>query len=206
MATAGELSRFCRVPATTLRERLGKLAERGLADSVAHRLGVLGPQPKRRHFPTEQGIDAGGRVEHGTKTFLREYPVSKEWFRLLADRLDAIAVLYRVAALVADADPHKQPVRVDHYRQGPYDTLLTLSGGRSVGLLRQGPTLPSANLRYRLRSIENLPSRQRPTVTLVSDTDPRRPGHPPSRPHPGPPDAAPNHLRRHRGGTAGGRP
>ena len=62
-------------------------------------------------------------------------------------RLDAIAVFYYVAALVADADPHKQPVRVDHYRQGPYDVLLTLSGGRSLGLLRQGSTLPSANLR-----------------------------------------------------------
>ena len=93
--------------------------------------------------------------------------MSKEWFRLLVERLDAMAALYRVAALVAAADPHKQPVRVDHYRQGPYDMLITLSAGRSVGLLRQGATLPSANLRYRLRSLENLLSKQRPTVTLV---------------------------------------
>ena len=167
LATAGELARFSRVPTTTLRDRLGKLSEQGLADSVPHHVGSLGPHPQRRYFPTEQGIDAGGMAEHGRETFLREYPVSKEWFRLLADRLDAVAALYRVAALVADAHPHKQPVRVDHYRQGPYDVLLTLSGGRSVGLLRQGATLPSANLRYRLRSMENLPSKQRPTVTLV---------------------------------------
>ena len=93
--------------------------------------------------------------------------MSKEWFRLLSERLDAVARLYRIASLVADADPHKQPVRVDHYRQGPYDVLLTLSGGRSVGLLRQGATLSSANLRYRLRSMENLPSKERPTVTLI---------------------------------------
>ena len=93
--------------------------------------------------------------------------MSKEWFRLLADRLDAVAALYRVAALVADADPHQQPVRVDHYCQGPYDVLITLSGGRSIGILRQGATLPSANLRYRLRSMENLPSKQCPTMTLV---------------------------------------
>ena len=65
---------------------------------------------------------------------LRTYPVSKQWSRLLAERLDAVAVLYRVAALVADADPHSDPVRVDHYRQGPYDMLLTLSGGRFVGI------------------------------------------------------------------------
>ena len=167
LATVGELARFGRVPASTLRDRLRKLTERGLADSVAHRLGVLGPHPQLRYFPTEQGIDAGGMVEYGRETFLREYPVSKEWFRLLAERLDAIAALYRVAALVADADPHKQPVRVDHYRQGPYDMLITLSAGRSVGLLRQGATLPSANLRYRLRSMENLLAKQRTTVTLI---------------------------------------
>ena len=167
LAKVGELARFGRVPASTLRERLGKLAERGLVDSVSHHLSSLGPHPQRRYFPTGGGIDARGMVEHGRETFLRGYPVSRRWFRLLAERLDAIAVLYRVAALVADADPHEKPVRVDHYRQGPYDMLITLSEGRSVGLLRQGPALPSANLRYRLRSMENLPSKQRATVTLV---------------------------------------
>ena len=93
--------------------------------------------------------------------------MSRQWFRLLADRLDAVAVLYRVAAMVADADSQGKPVRVDHYRQGPYDMLVTLCGGRSVSLLRQGATLPSANLRYRLRTLENLPFDQRPMATLV---------------------------------------
>ena len=167
LATVDELSRFGRVPASTLRDRLKKLTERGLVDSVPHHLGSLGPHPKRRYFPTERGIVAGGRIEHGTERFLGEYPVSKQWFRLLAERLDAIAVLYRVAAMVADADPHSDPVRVDHYRKGPYDMLLTLSGGRSIGLIRQGPALPSSNLRYRIRSIERLQSSERPFVTLV---------------------------------------
>ena len=45
--------------------------------------------------------------------------------------------------------------------------LITLPGSRSVGLLRQGPTLPSANLRYRLRTLENLPHSQRPMATLA---------------------------------------
>ena len=167
LATVDELSRFGRIPASTLRDRLKKLVKMGMADSVSHSLGVLGPHPHLRYFPTEKGIDAGARVEWGPKTFLREYPVSRQWFRLLADRLDAVATLYRAAALVADADSQRKPVRVDHYRQGPYDMLITLSGGRSVGLLRQGPTLPSANLRYRLRTLENLPHIQRPMATLA---------------------------------------
>ncbi len=62
---------------------------------------------------------------------------------------------------------HNDPVPVDHYRQGPYDMLLTLSGGRSVGILRQGPALPSSNLRYPLRSIERLDNSETPFVTLL---------------------------------------
>ena len=167
LATVDELSRFGRIPASTLRDRLKKLVKMGMADSVSHSLGILGPHPHLRYFPTEEGIDAGAMVEWGTETFLREYPVSRQWFRLLAERLDAVVTLYRAATLVADADSQGRPVRVDHYRQGPYDMLITLSGGRSVGLLRQGPTLPSANLRYRLRTLENLPHSQRPMATLV---------------------------------------
>ena len=88
--------------------------------------------------------------------------MSRQWFRLLAERLDAVAVLYHVAAMIADADPEESPVRVDHYCQGPYDLLVTLSGGRSVGILRQGPILPSAHLRYRLRTIGTCPGASGP--------------------------------------------
>ena len=128
-AAVDDLSRFGRVPASTLRERLEKLAKRGLVYSVPHHLSVLGARPQRRYFPTEQGVTAGGAATKGRAHMLRAYPVSKQWFRLLAERLDAVAVLYRVAVMVADADPHQRPVRVDHYRHGPYDMLLTLSGG-----------------------------------------------------------------------------
>ena len=167
LATVDELSRLGRIPASTLRERLEKLAKRGLVDSVPHHLSILGTRPQRRYFPTEKGIIAGGAATKGEAHMLRAYPVSRQWFRLLAERLDAIAVLYRVAAMVADADTHNEPVRVDHYRKGPYDMLLTLIGGRSIGLLRQGPMLSTANLRYRIRSIERLDSSERPFVTLV---------------------------------------
>ena len=167
LATVDELARFGRVSASTLRERLDRLAKRGLADSVSHHLGALGSRPQRRYFPTEPGIVSGGRIEHGTECFLREYPVSKQWFRLLAERLDAVAVLHRVAAMIADADPKQDEVRVDHHRHGPYDLLVTLSGGLTVGVIRQGPMLPTSNLRYRLRSIEHLPSSERTFLTLV---------------------------------------
>ena len=167
LTTVSELARLNREPPTTLRGRLERMTELGLADSVSHRLGALGPKPQRRYFPTEKGIHAAAALEPGINRFLAEQPVSRQWFRLLAERLDAVAVLYHVAALIADADPEGDPVRVDHHRQGPYDLLATLSQGRSIGILHQGATLPSAHLRYRLRTIENLPVSQRPAVTLV---------------------------------------
>ena len=167
LATVDELSRFGRLPTSTLRDRLKKLTERGLVDSVLHHLSVLGSRPQHRYFPTEKGVTAAGAATKGRAHMLQSYPVSKQWFRLLAERLDAVAVLHRVAAMIADADPHADPVRVDHYRNGPYDMLLTLSGGRSIGLIRQGPALPTSRLRYRLRSIERLDSSDSPFVTLV---------------------------------------
>ena len=201
LTTVSDLSRFNREPATTLRGRLERLAELGLADSVSHSLGALGPKPQRRYFPTTQGIHAAAALEWGTKTFLEDHPVSRQWFRILTERLDAVAVLYHVAAMIADADPEDEPVRVDHYRQGPYDLLITLSGGRSVGILRQGPTLPSPNLRYRLRTAGE-PARE-PTAHRNAGDHRLRPGHPPGRAHPGPHGGAPDPLRGHRGGAVG---
>ena len=51
LATVDELARFGRIPASTLRQRLDKLAKRGLADSVSHHLGVLGSRPSAATFP-----------------------------------------------------------------------------------------------------------------------------------------------------------
>ena len=67
--------------------------------AVLDSLGVLGPHPQLRYFPTEKDIDARAMVEWGRETFLQEYPVSKQWFWLLAKRLDAVAAIYRAAAL-----------------------------------------------------------------------------------------------------------
>ncbi len=111
LTSVAKLSCLGRVHASTLREQLEKLAKLGLVDSVADRLGGLGPQLQRRYFPTEQGINAAANAEHGTERFIREYPVSRQWVRLLAERLDAVAVLYHVAAMVADADAQNETVR-----------------------------------------------------------------------------------------------
>ncbi len=177
LTTAGELVQLIRVPVSTLRDRLDKLGARGLVDSRLHPLDALGPRPRRRYLPTTAGIRALSDEEPDLQRMLRSYPVSKQWFKVLAERLDAVAVCCHVATMIAEADPERQPLRVDHYRQGPYDALLTLSGGRSVGLLCQGAMLSAANLRFRLRTIERLDWTRSPSLTLVltdSEQDSRR--------------------------------
>ena len=166
LITVEDLSELRHVPQSTLRDRLQTLKSYGYAASVQHRLRQFGPRPQLRWYPTQEGVrEAVGDGE--LIKFLRVRPVSRQWFRLLAERLDSIAVIYRIAAKVASADAHQAPVRVDHYRSGPYDALLTMADGRSIGIIRQGPMLPPGHLRYRLRSVERLAYYEIPNATLV---------------------------------------
>ena len=176
LATVDELSAFTRLPANTIRERLSRLSNRGLAESRAHRLQALGARPQQRFVPTREGIAAAAGSESGCERLLGLYPVSRQWFRVLAERLDSVALLYRVAAVIAELRAAESPMPVEHCRSGPYDLLLRMSGG-SIGLVRQGPMLSHASLRYRIRTIERLNAYERPLVTLIlvdSEQDMRR--------------------------------
>ena len=55
LATVDELSRFGRVPASTLRDRLKKLARMGMADSVVPQPGRSGASPPSAVLPDGEG-------------------------------------------------------------------------------------------------------------------------------------------------------
>ena len=176
LATVDELSAFIRLPANTIRERLARLSSRALAGSRAHRLQLLGARPQQRFFPTRDGIVAAAGSESACERLLGLYPVSRQWFRVLAERLDSVALLYQVAAMIAELRPGESPMPVEHCRSGPCDLVLRMFGG-SIGLVRQGPMLSHASLRYRLRTIERMEVSKRPLVTLIlvdSEQDMRR--------------------------------
>ncbi|MYD35714.1 MAG: hypothetical protein F4X20_01625 [Dehalococcoidia bacterium] len=166
LITVEDLSELRGVPPSTLHDRLRTLKSFGYVESVQHRLRQFGPRPQVRWYPTQEGIiEAAG--DGKLSGFVRAWPVSRQWFQLLSERLDSIAVIYRIAAKVAIADVHGAPVRFDHYRSGPYDALLTMSDSRSLGIVRQGPMLSAANLRYRIRSLGRMNYFQRPKTTLI---------------------------------------
>ena len=68
---------------------------------------------------------------------LRTRPVSTRWMRILLERLDALASVYRLAATVSNL---AHPIRFRWYRAAPLDAGVVLPGGRTLGILRQGAT------------------------------------------------------------------
>ena len=116
-------------------EAAHRLEESGLVDSIPH-AADLAP-PARRYCLTAVGVrrlaqDQGTTVDG----LLRSRAVSQQWRRILLERLDAIASIYRLASTIAGA---ARPVRLRLYRAAPLDAALLLPGGRTLGVVRQGP-------------------------------------------------------------------
>ena len=115
---------------------MGKLEQSGCAAYSPHATGLLA-LTHRCHLTT------GGlrRLADGEglsmDELLRRYPVSDRWRRILLERLDGVAVVYRLAAAVSNL---AHPVRFRWYRAAPLDAAMTLPGGCTLGILRQGLT------------------------------------------------------------------
>ena len=112
-----------------------RLKHEGLVAAIPH-AGELTP-PARRHCLTAEGVRRLAEIEGITlNELLRSRPVSRQWRRVLLDRLDALASLYR---LVSAAAGNARPISLRLFRSGPLDAALMLPAGRTIGVVRQGP-------------------------------------------------------------------
>ena len=146
---------------------VARLELRGLVASVSHATPVVAPT--RRYHLTADGLRClaeatGDSLDY----FLRVHPVSHSWLRLLLERLDGAAVIYRLASAVSDA---AFPLRFRWYRAAPLDAAVTLPGGRTLGMLRLGRTAGRAAFAQRLRRLADGP---RPGLVLVMVPDETR--------------------------------
>ena len=144
-----------------------KLEQRGLVASLPHATPVVATT--RRYHLTAEGLrclaDATG---DSVERLLRIHPVSHSWLRLLLERLDGAAVIYRLASAVSDA---AFPVRFRWYRAAPLDAAITLPGGGALGILRLGRTAGRTGFAQRLRRLADGP---RPGLVLVIVPDETR--------------------------------
>ena len=148
---------------------LRSLEQAGLAGFIRHASPLTATT--RRWFVTTEGLRLLAS-ENGTdlSSLLRTYPVSAHWRRVLLARLDAVAVVYRLASVVTEA---AGPPGFRWYRAAPLDAAMLLPDGSTVGVIRQGPTVDRTSFSDRTRRLSD-PERSRPRVLLALMPDEAR--------------------------------
>ena len=145
-------------------EAVRRLEEDGFVDSFPHAADLV--PPTRRYFLTPDGLERLARDEGATVDgLLRSRPVSAQWRRILMERIDAVASLYRLASTVANV---ACPVRLRLYRANPLDAVMMLPDRRTVGVVRQGPAADRSAFSKRLWRLGEGPL---PAAVLVLTSD-----------------------------------
>ena len=141
-------------------EAVRTLEDAGLIASVPHATDLT--PPSRRFHLTADGLRRLAEEEHvAVDDLLRDYPVSARWRRVLLERLDAVAVVYRLASAVSNL---AYPIRFRWYRAMPMDAAIALPDGRTVAIVRQGLTSDRTGFSKRLWRLTQGP---RPGAVLM---------------------------------------
>ena len=131
-----ELAAVSGVPDRSAYNAVAALERQGLVASLPHATALL--RQTRRYFPTGAGLRRLAEVEGVTlEQILRRHPVSARWRRILLERLDAVAVIYRLTSSIAALEGIAS---FRWYRGLPLDAAIVLNDGRTVGVIRQGLT------------------------------------------------------------------
>ena len=146
-------------------ESVEKFEVEGLAASVPHATDLI--PSTRRFYLKAAGLHRLARVEGMTvDELLRLYPVSARWQRILLERLDAIAVIYRLASAIANI---AHPIRFRWFRAMPMDAAIVLADGRTVAVVRQGLTSDRTSFSKRLWRLREDVSHPSAVLILAPD-------------------------------------
>ena len=143
------------------------LEREGLADSVSHASDLI--PPTRRYFITAGGLRALA-PEEGVDVYdlLRDRPVSEQWRRVLLERVDGVAVIYRLTSAISSVE---RPVRFHWFRAMPMDAAIALPDGHVIAVVRQGPTADRTGFSKRLWRLRE---GERPAAVLMLMPDETR--------------------------------
>ncbi|MYC06794.1 MAG: hypothetical protein F4X57_06450 [Chloroflexi bacterium] len=139
----------------------------GLAASVPHASDLI--PSIRRYFPTADGLHRLAEEEgFPVEDMLRNRPVSAQWLRVLMERLDALAVIYRLASAISGIE---HPIRFRWFRAMPMDAAVALRDGRVIAVVRQGTATDRTGFSKRLW---RLGQEERPAAVLMLMPDEAR--------------------------------
>ena len=127
-------------------DAVARLEREGMVAAVPHASPLV--PPTRRHALTAAGVDRLAELDAvplEEPLFLR--PVSRQWRRGLLERLDAVAVIYRLASAVNQVF---HPLVFRWYRAMPLDAAIALPGGIALAVVRQGNTADRTGFGKRL--------------------------------------------------------
>ena len=126
---------------------LEALVDDGLAGRVKHGTPHL-PETFRYHL-TPRGIAVASAALgcDSPDEYVRKYPMSRGWLRILIERMDAVAGIYALAAAMS---PDAGGTQVEFYRKGTLDAVITLRDGRTFGVMRRGRALRPRSWRDRV--------------------------------------------------------
>ena len=134
---SAELALILGEPHATVHRALPDMLADGIVGRMSH--GTAHLPSSQRYYLTANGIREAAHVL-GFDTpsdFVRAYPVSREWLTLLIRRMDAVAAVYRLAALMSPGIGGLRS-HVEFHRGGRFDATITLHDGRNFGVVRQG--------------------------------------------------------------------
>ena len=115
---------------------ISRLEDRGMVAAVPHASPLVAPT--RRYALTAAGAGRLAELEGvSIEELLFTRPVSRQWRRGLLEKLDAAAVIYRLASAIAQVF---HPLAFRWYRAMPLDAAIALPDGRTLSVVRQGNT------------------------------------------------------------------
>ena len=129
--------------------RVAALERAGLLESFVHSTELIAAT--RRYGLTAEGVRRLARSEGlSAAELLRREPLSQEERRLVLERLDAAAAMYRLAAALAEA---VYPLEFSWQRARPLDAVIRLPDGRRIAVVRLGRTAERTAVAKRLRRL-----------------------------------------------------
>ncbi len=134
-------------------EAVERLEDGGFVAWVPHATDLV-PSSRRFHLTAEGLGRLAGEAGAGLDELVHRHPVSGMWRRILMERLDALAAIYRLTAAIAHVT---YPLRFHWYRARPLDAAVDLPDGRTVGIVRRGLTADRTGFSRRMRKLGNGP-------------------------------------------------